>query len=147
MSTDFQIAAPKDPSFEKVVPTASFNNVAPDVTTPQLNNNFNASISFQASANAQPYLTPEPVSQKITYNPDLIQGVDNATMLPQIQPDMSASDSLFGAFCSITEEFTQDIAELSKSVGMGNQVSIGLVNVEPEQTLQQTWARHRQVTI
>ena len=136
---DFDIE-PDATLFQSPVLNGTFNNVVANTAT-NPNQNLDVSNTFSVSANFQPNLAPEPVSQTVIYNPDLIQGVDNATMLPQIQPDVSANDSLFGAFCSITEEFTQDIAELSQSVGMGKQVSIGPVQVDQELTMQQkTWA-------
>jgi hypothetical protein len=138
------LAMKMDPTVD-VAPTREFNSVAAytDDVQAGLANNINsapnASMSFQAAVTFE--VSQPEIVQDVTviYNQDLLTGVENACMLPEIQPDMSANDSLFGAFCTITEEFSKDIAELSTAVGMGKQASLGPVQVEPQETMQQTW--------
>lgn len=73
MSTDFQIAAPSDLSFERIVPTVSFNNVAPDVAMEQMG------LGMQAQLDR--VMNPD---NPIEVNPELMQGVEDASYALQM---------------------------------------------------------------
>ncbi len=135
MAVDAQeVVMSMDPTVD-VAPTAVFNSVAQfemDNPPPQIAHNVNAppnmSMSFQTVASFQETLIQEHGPQEVTvvYNQELMDGIVTAgitlpdmapNMMPE-DPNMAASDTLFGALCSVTEELSDRVSQTSSAAGM-----------------------------
>ena len=151
MVADVQIAMKIDPTFEAPTPVAAFNDAAQAVVIDnpqaQMANNANAapsaSMSFREAASFEKTLIPEhgPQEATVTYNPELLQGCENTTTLPDVAPNMMANDSLLGALCSVGEEFREEISATAAKCGIETQASASRNVMEQQQATQHTYTQ------